>query len=68
MSTDSCRMLKKVASVVLASLRGSTYRTKYASPRRSLRPCRTPFLSILRASWHISESRFHERRRLDYKP
>src|SRR6187399_748649 len=41
-------MLKKSASFVLASLRGSTYRTKYASPLRSLRPCWTAFLNILR--------------------
>jgi hypothetical protein len=41
-------MLKKSASGVLASLRGSTYRTEYASPLRVLRPCWTAFLSILR--------------------
>src|SRR5574338_1289178 len=40
-------MLKKSASGVLASLRGSTYRTEYASPLRLLRPCWTAFLSIL---------------------
>ena len=40
-------MLKKSASVVLASLRGSTYET-YASPLLSLRPCWTAILSILR--------------------
>ena len=40
-------MLKKSASFVLASLRGSTYGTKYASPLRSLRPCWTAFLIIL---------------------
>jgi hypothetical protein len=39
-------MLKKPASGVLASLRGSTYEA-YASPLRSLRPCWTIFLSIL---------------------
>jgi hypothetical protein len=32
-------MLKKSASFVLASLRDSTYDTKYDSPLRSLRPC-----------------------------
>lgn len=31
-------MLKKSSSVVLVSLRGSTYGTEYASPLRSLRP------------------------------
>ncbi len=43
----SSKMLKKSASGVLASLRGSTYGTEYASPLRSLRPCWTNFLSIL---------------------
>ena len=33
--------------LVLASLRGSTYNSKYASPLRSLRPCWTRFLTIL---------------------
>src|SRR6478735_2518613 len=33
------RLLKKPASCVLASLEGSTYRTTYALPSRSLRPC-----------------------------
>ena len=45
---NSSRMLKKSASGVLASLRGSTYGTEYDSPFRSLRPCWTAFLSILR--------------------
>jgi hypothetical protein len=40
-------MLKKSASVVLATLRASTYGTKYDSPLRSLRPCWTDILSIL---------------------
>jgi hypothetical protein len=40
-------MLKKSASVVLASLRGSTYRS-VCLVLRSLRPCWTAFLSILR--------------------
>ncbi len=35
------------ASFVLASLKGSTYRTEYASPIRSLRPCWTAILDIL---------------------
>ncbi len=34
----SNRMLKKSASFVLASLRGSTYGAEYDSPLRSLRP------------------------------
>ena len=41
------RMLKKSASFVLASLRGSTYGKEYDSPPRSLRPRWTAFLSIL---------------------
>jgi hypothetical protein len=41
-------MLKKPASGVLATLRGSTYNIKYDSPLRSLRPCWTDILSILR--------------------
>ena len=40
-------MLKKSASVVLTSLRGSTYGGECDSPLYSLRPCRTAFLSIL---------------------
>ena len=44
----SSRMRKKTASGVLASLRGSTYGPEYASPLRSLRPCWTAFLRILR--------------------
>jgi hypothetical protein len=44
-----CRLLKKPASIVLASLRGSTYGTKYDSPPRSLRPCWTSFLKNLLA-------------------
>jgi hypothetical protein len=43
-------MLKKSASGVLASFRPSTYPRGYASALHSLRPCRTAFLSILRAS------------------
>jgi len=42
-------MLKKTASVVLAALKGSTYRREYASSFRWLRPSWTVFLSILRA-------------------
>jgi len=40
-------MLKKAASVVLASLGASTYGKEYASTPRSLRPCWTTFLNIL---------------------
>ncbi len=40
-------MLKKSSSVVLASLRGSTYGTEYASPLHSLRPRWKAFLNIL---------------------
>ena len=43
------RLLIKSASGVLASLRGSTYVRKYASPLRSLRPCWTAFLNSLQA-------------------
>ena len=35
---QSSKMLKISASIVLASLSGSTYDTKYDSPLRSLRP------------------------------
>ncbi len=48
-TVTSIRMLKKSASFVLASLRGSTYRKESASPLRSLRPRWTPFLHILQA-------------------
>src|SRR6185436_14795796 len=41
------RMLKKFASVVLASFRPSTYPGGYASGLHSLRPCWTNFLSLL---------------------
>jgi len=44
-------MLKKSASGVLATLRGSTYDTEYDSPPPSLRSCWTDILSILR--WHF---------------
>src|ERR1700704_1015180 len=40
-------MLKKPASIVLASLRSSTYPRGYASGLHSLRPCWTDFLSLL---------------------
>jgi hypothetical protein len=43
------RLLTKSASIVLASLRGSTYSTEYDSPLRSLRPCWTAFLNSLQA-------------------
>jgi len=49
-------MLKKAASLVLASLGGSTYKPEYASPPRLLRPCWTALLNILRA---ILETTFH---------
>jgi len=42
-------MLKKFASGVLASFRGSTYGKEYDSPLRSLRPCWKTFLNILLA-------------------
>jgi len=48
------RMLKKTASYVLASLKGSTYGKEYASPSRSLRPCWTAFLTILRNTLALS--------------
>ncbi len=41
------RVLKKPASIVLASFRPSTYLRGYASALHSLRPCWTNFLSIL---------------------
>jgi hypothetical protein len=47
-ATPTSRMLKTPISVVLASLRGSTYGTKYDSPLRSLRPRYTDVLTILR--------------------
>src|SRR5438132_4408600 len=42
------RMLKKSASIVLASFRSSTYPRWYASGLHSLRSCWAVFLSILR--------------------
>jgi hypothetical protein len=50
MGGDSSRLLTKPANGVLASLRGSTYGRKYASPLRSLQPCWTAFLNSLRAT------------------
>ena len=44
----SSRLLIKSVSGVLAALRGSTYCSEYASPRRVLRPCWTAFLNSLR--------------------
>lgn len=41
-------MLKKAASFVLTSLEVSTYGEEYASTSRSLRPCWTTFLNILK--------------------
>jgi len=50
------QMLKKSASGVLASLRGSPrIRAEYASPLRSLRPCWAAFLSILRGVSLLSQ-------------
>ena len=43
-------MLKKSASIVLASFRPSTYPRGYASVLHSLRPCWTAILSILRVA------------------
>jgi hypothetical protein len=40
-------MLKKSASGVLASRRGSTYGAEYDSPLRLLRPCWTALLNSL---------------------
>jgi len=50
------RMLKKLASIVLASFRPSTYRRGYASGLHSLRPCWTTFLSILQGSVLLSKT------------
>lgn len=36
---DHNRMLNKTSSIVLASLKGSTYEKEYVSPFRSLWPC-----------------------------
>lgn len=47
-SALSSRLLTKSASGVLASLRGPTYGTEYASPLHSLRLCWTAFLNSLR--------------------
>jgi hypothetical protein len=45
-------MVKTPSSFVLASLRGSTYRTEYASPLRSLRPCLWQRrISVRRGGW-----------------
>jgi hypothetical protein len=49
----SNRMLKKSASFVLASLKGSPYSAEYDSPFLSLRPRWTAFLTILRDSQMI---------------
>jgi hypothetical protein len=50
------RMLKKPASVVLASFRPSTYPRGYASGLHSLRPCWTDFLSILQGNVLLSKA------------
>jgi hypothetical protein len=44
-------MLKKSASVVLASFRPSTYPRGYASVLHSLRPCWRNFLNILQSGF-----------------
>ena len=49
-------MLKKSASVVLASFRPSTYPRGYASGLHLLRPCWTVFLSILQGELLLSQS------------
>jgi len=46
-------MLKKSASIVLASFRPSTYPRGYASGLHSLRPCWTAFLSILQECFPV---------------
>jgi hypothetical protein len=61
----SCAKTHLSPSGVLALLRGSTYRTEYASPLRVLRPCWTNCLSILRLQgearicdkWALGQSR-----------
>ena len=50
------RMLKKPASIVLASFRPSTYPRGYASDLHSLRPCWTNFLSILQGNVLLSKA------------
>jgi hypothetical protein len=45
----SSRLLTKFASIVLASLRGSTNGTEYDLPLRSLRPSWRAFLNSLQA-------------------
>jgi len=51
------RMLKKSASIVLASFRPSTYPRGYASALHSLRPCWTNFLSTLQGRAFMSWTR-----------
>jgi len=51
------RMLKKSASIVLASFRPSTYPRGYASALHSLRPCWTNFLSILQGILPLPQTR-----------
>jgi hypothetical protein len=50
---EASRMLKKSASIVLASFRPSTYPRGYASGLHSLRPCWTAFLSILQECFSV---------------
>jgi len=51
------RVLKKLASIVLASFRPSTYLRGYASSLQSLRPCWTNFLSILQCYVLLARTR-----------
>ena len=52
----SNRTLKKVAGVVLASLKSSTYVQKYASDFPLLRPGRPAFLNVLRVNAFMTHS------------
>jgi hypothetical protein len=54
--SPSSRVLKKSASGVLASLRGSTYGAEYDSPLRLLRPCWTAILSTLHGQLESSQT------------
>jgi len=52
------RMLKKAASVVLASLGTSTYRKEYVSVPRSLRPPTGKARVLARAGWAGEKTAF----------
>jgi hypothetical protein len=52
--SPASRLLKKSASVVLASLSEAQGTEAYASPLRSLRPCWTAFLSSLRDRAYVA--------------